>query len=911
MDSCSASSPEEDVAIARTALAKGDYVHAAHHLACALGEDPNRSDWLGLFDQVIAAEPDAEKLAPIKSSPPAYCTVAAHAYILARLGRVAEAIDLILQTIHVRPDVLYIEWALSWLARPEVAGQLNMTRIAWFISALVQRFPALNAPHGGGKATLERMPEFIRRVRQAQPNDSRFLAVSVSMLRRLGLTDEALEYANAAYQIEPGFQTAVAVAVAHESRHDVEAALAAYRDALRFDRDDISCRLSMADLLWQYDRLAEARDLYAEVLERDRLQPWALPSFYYLRFALEGKEEWRDRLLALAEGAPENERADQLAQRASAYFGYLPEPSDAITNSMRQAQEQGAKIMSLAVTSLEAPSNYLAFPQLAQMQVSVGAVPSPDVRQPRRPVEYVLWRYAGTRPVVAVAAPPESIAREVAALAGQPYQLQAWLRQAGKLAHKLGPETVGALLATMVHPPMPPGIERPWAWVFRVQVAAALVIAQLESSWDDSARKKALLSLVYGPMDWTVDAALLALTIIAQDEEDRAAEISAVFRDLLHSLPQGGPVCYYSTLLWCGLRLPGLKPEERAEFRQRLRRHLGTDEADTLLEQAAAHEDKGELKEAAALLDQALQLRPAFPEALRLRGLVICQMGELEKALGDFSEAIRLQPNDATGYYYRGQAHLDLEKFNEAIHDFGEAIRLKPDAWPAYQRRAIAHAGKQDWEAAHADFAKAIELNDRVASIFIDRARMHIDRKEWDPALADLDRAGQLDARSAAVHAFRAIVHKALNQPDRAIQDYAARLKLEPKNAQVYNLRAAVHYGTDDFAAAIADHLMACEIAPNDATSFNHVAWIWATCPRPEFRDGAKALEYATRACKLTGYEQAFCLDTLAAAHAVNGKFADAVKWAEKAVELVEEASREDYRSRLELYRAGKAFFGK
>ena len=58
----------------------------------------------------------------------------------------------------------------------------------------------------------------------------------------------------------------------------------------------------------------------------------------------------------------------------------------------------------LAVTSLEAPSNYLAFPQLAQMQVSVGAVPSPDVRQPRRPVEYVLWRYAGTRPVVAVAA---------------------------------------------------------------------------------------------------------------------------------------------------------------------------------------------------------------------------------------------------------------------------------------------------------------------------------------------------------------------------------------------------------------------------------------------------------------------------------------------------------------------------
>ena len=412
-------------------------------------------------------------------------------------------------------------------------------------------------------------------------------------------------------------------------------------------------------------------------------------------------------------------------------------------------------------------------------------------------------------------------------------------------------------------------------------------------------------------MDWTIDAALVALTTIALDEEDKAAEIATVFRDLLHSLPQGGPVCYYSTLLWCGLRLPGLKPEEYADYRQRLRRHLGTDEADTLVEQAASHEDKGELKEALAQLDQALQLRPVFPEALRLRGLVVCQLGELEKALGDFSEAIRLQPAEATAYYYRGQAHLDLEKFDEAIHDFSEAIRLKPDAWPAFQRRALAHAGKGAYDAALEDFARAIELNGRVASIFLDRARTQLDRKEWDAALADLDRAGQLDPRSPAVYAFRAVAHKALNQPDKAIQDYTARLKLEPKNAQVYNLRAAVHYGKDDFAAAIADHVRACEIDPEDPTSFNHAAWIWAACPRPEFRDGRRALEYATRACEMTQYEKAFCLDTLAAACAETGKFAEAVQWAEKAVELVEPEAKDDYRSRLELYRAGKAFFGK
>lgn len=911
MDSCSASSPEEDIAIARAALAKGDHAHAAHHVAAALGEDPNRADWLALLDQVIAAEPDAEKLAPIQGAKPPFCTVAVHAYILAHQGRVAEGLDLLLQTIHVRPDVLYIDWALAWLKRPEAAGKLNMGRVAWFVSSLVQRFPALNAPHGGGKGTLERLPEFIRLVRQAQPNDSRFLAISVSMLRRLGLTEEALEYARAAYALEPGFQSAVAVAVAHESRQELEPALAAYRDALRFDPEDISCRLSMADLLWQYDRLQEACDLYGEVLERERHQAWALPSYYYLRFTLDGKEEWRDRLLALAESTPDNERADQLAQRASAYFGYLPEPSDATTNSMRQALEKGATLQSLAVTSLEAPSNYLAFPQLWQMPVTIGAVPAPDPRQPRRPVEYVLWRYAGTRPVVALSAPPESIAREVAALAAQPYQLQSWLRQASRLASRLGPETVGVLLATMVHPPKPPAAEKPWVWVFRVQVAAALIIAQLDSGWDGSARKKALFSLAFGPMDWTVNAALFALATIALDEEDKAAEIAGVFRELLRSLPRGGPVCYYPTLLWCGLRLPGISDDERAELRQRLRRFLGADEADSLLERATALEDRGQLKEALAELDKALALRPAFPEALRLRGLVICQLGELERALADFTEAIRLQPHEAATYYYRGQAALDLEHFDDAIRDFTEAVRLKPDAWPAYHRRALAHAGQRDYEAALADFARALERNDRAAGIFIDRARTHLERQDFTAALADVDRASELDPKAPAVHAIRAIAHKALGQPERAIADYTARLQLEPKNATVYNLRAAVYYGQDDFAAAIADHVQACELDPSDANSFNHVAWIWATCPRSEFRNGAKALEYAKRACELTKYERPFCLDTLAAAHAEAGNFDEAVRWAERAVELVEEGSKEDYRSRLELYRARKAFFGK
>ena len=47
-------------------------------------------------------------------------------------------------------------------------------------------------------------------------------------------------------------------------------------------------------------------------------------------------------------------------------------------------------------------------------------------------------------------------------------------------------------------------------------------------------------------------------------------------------------------------------------------------------------------------------------------------------------------------------------------------------------------------------------------------------------------------------------------------------------------------------------------------------------------------------------------LDTLAAAYAANGQFDEAVHWQSQAVELAEEAEKEDYRRRLALYEAGQ-----
>ena len=66
----------------------------------------------------------------------------------------------------------------------------------------------------------------------------------------------------------------------------------------------------------------------------------------------------------------------------------------------------------------------------------------------------------------------------------------------------------------------------------------------------------------------------------------------------------------------------------------------------------------------------------------------------------------------------------------------------------------------------------------------------------------------------------------------------------------------------------------------------------------------------ARQACELTKWREANALDTLAAAYAAAGDFAEAVRWQEKALEdsAFAKTNGARARARLALYRAGKPY---
>jgi tetratricopeptide (TPR) repeat protein len=115
-------------------------------------------------------------------------------------------------------------------------------------------------------------------------------------------------------------------------------------------------------------------------------------------------------------------------------------------------------------------------------------------------------------------------------------------------------------------------------------------------------------------------------------------------------------------------------------------------------------------------------------------------------------------------------------------------------------------------------------------------------------------------------------------------------------------------YESEDYGRATELLREALARDPTLVIALNNLAWLQATCPEDEYRNGAEAVGYARRACELTGWKKAYVLDTLAAACAEAGQFGEAVRWARRAYELAPTHRKLAYIQRMELFAAGKPY---
>jgi tetratricopeptide (TPR) repeat protein len=196
------------------------------------------------------------------------------------------------------------------------------------------------------------------------------------------------------------------------------------------------------------------------------------------------------------------------------------------------------------------------------------------------------------------------------------------------------------------------------------------------------------------------------------------------------------------------------------------------------------------------------------------------------------------------------------------------------------------------------------------ASKAVQKADAALIKGDYDAAIAHYDEAIRLSPRFARPYHGRGVAyfHKRLYK--KAIASCTEAIRLEPENdAAIYD-RGLARWQNGEPRQAVQDFTQAIRVNPKNDSAYNGLAWALSTATRAELRDGKRAVELATKACKLTDWKSPFHLSALAAAYAEVGDFPRAIEWHKKAMASPDfpKDKLERARQRLKLYEQRKPY---
>ena len=147
---------------------------------------------------------------------------------------------------------------------------------------------------------------------------------------------------------------------------------------------------------------------------------------------------------------------------------------------------------------------------------------------------------------------------------------------------------------------------------------------------------------------------------------------------------------------------------------------------------------------------------------------------------------------------------------------------------------------------------------------------------------------------------------------DEAITHYQAALNLNPKDdGSIFNWGVAL-LESGNHAEAAEKFEQTLKINPHHKQTLMSLAWLRAINKDVTLRNGPEAVRLAEHGVDLTKNEDEWMLDTLAASYAEAGRFDDAIRTENKAIEVATKKDAadvvQDMKKRLALYQSGQPF---
>lgn len=169
------------------------------------------------------------------------------------------------------------------------------------------------------------------------------------------------------------------------------------------------------------------------------------------------------------------------------------------------------------------------------------------------------------------------------------------------------------------------------------------------------------------------------------------------------------------------------------------------------------------------------------------------------------------------------------------------------------------------------------------------RAIASLEAKQVKAALTDLRVVLKSAPESRTLRLLLATCQHLDGRDAEAIETLTNLLEEYPQDLRIREMRANYYEARGEYPQAVLDFAMILAREPDNQGVLNNLAWILATAPQDRIRNGAKAVELANKACKLSDYQVPYQLSTLAAAYAEKGEFDEACEWSARALQLAKD----------------------
>jgi tetratricopeptide (TPR) repeat protein len=213
----------------------------------------------------------------------------------------------------------------------------------------------------------------------------------------------------------------------------------------------------------------------------------------------------------------------------------------------------------------------------------------------------------------------------------------------------------------------------------------------------------------------------------------------------------------------------------------------------------------------------------------------------------------------------------------EAIQVWNEALKLDPEDAKSHNNLGALFLGQGKLEEAATHFEKAIDRDSELFNAHDNLGLVRLHQGKIRDAISHFQTALSIEFESTETHVNLGGAYLMLGDYREALNQLDEALRLEPNRIPI----------------------------------LNNMAWILATSPDPEIRDGKKAVEFAEKAARLSKRSSVIVLDTLGASYAEVGRFKKAIETTRQAMELADQSRDRriaDLKTRISLYESGRAY---